>query len=111
MAIKGADLLHVGNQVLIERAQTAGPGQVNIPTEKIYELGNYYSIAQIRDIPDLSFSLESLDVSTALESLLCGTDFATDADGTLYELAKSRPLDIISEFKSGFASASPYDVI
>lgn len=111
MAIKGADLLHVGNQVLIERAQTAGPGTVNIPTEKIYELGNYYSVAQVRDTPDLSFSVESLDVSASFESLLLGQDFATMAEGTTFQLSKAVPMDVMSEFKSGFLDANPYDVV
>ena len=111
MAIKGADLLHVGNQILIERAQTAGPGQVSIATEKIYELGNYYSIGQTRDIPDLTMSLESLDVSANMEALLTGQDFAAMAAGTKINLAKSLPLDVMSEFKNGFASTAPYDVV
>lgn len=73
MAIKGGSIIHVGNgDTLIDRVQTGGPGQVNIPTEKINELGNYKSVATIRDIPDLTFSLESFDVSTEVEALLSG---------------------------------------
>lgn len=73
MAIKAGQIIHVGNgAVVIDRIQTAGPGNVNIPVETIYELGNYQSIAQIRDTPDLSFSMESYDVSTEIESLLVG---------------------------------------
>ena len=53
--------------VVIDRAQTAGPGQLNIPTQKIYELGNYKSVSTIRDTPDLTFNLESFDVSTEIE--------------------------------------------
>jgi hypothetical protein len=46
MAIKGGQIIHAGNGVaVIDRIQTAGPGQLNIPTEKIYELGNYKSVA------------------------------------------------------------------
>ena len=113
MAIKGGDLIHVGNLILIDRAQTAGPGQVNIPTEKVYELGNYYSIAQIRDIPDLSFSLESLDVSAEFESLLCDADYEAMADGTMLQLQNSKPIDVASEFKAGFAAGDPerYNVV
>ena len=50
MALKAGSLLTTGNDsVLIERLQTGGPGTLNIPTEKIYELGNYESVATIRD--------------------------------------------------------------
>ena len=110
MAIKGGDLIHVGNQVLLDRAQTAGPGQVNIPSEKIYELGNYQSVGTIFDIPDLSFPLESFDASAELESMLVGKNFATDADGTEYDIAKCLPVDIASQFKTGKTATNPYDV-
>lgn len=110
MAIKSGELIHVGNQVLVDRAQTAGPGSLNIPTEKIYELGNYESVATIRDIPDLSFALESLDVSAEIEAMLVGKNFSTDAAGTEYDLSKALPLDVISAFKAGRTATNPYDV-
>lgn len=76
MAIKGGDLIHTGNLVLIDRAQTAGPGQLNQNSEKIYELGNYYSLATIYDTPDLTFNLESFDVSAEFEALLLNKTFS-----------------------------------
>ena len=73
MAIKGGQIIHAGNgNLVIDRIQTGGPGQLNIPTEKIYELGNYKSVATVRDTPDLTFSLESFDVSTEIEAMLAG---------------------------------------
>lgn len=81
MAIKGGDLIHVANKILIDRAQTAGPGDVTINREKIYELGNYFSLASIPDTPDLSFSLESFDVAAEFEALLLNRKF-TVALGT-----------------------------
>jgi hypothetical protein len=110
MAIKGGDLIHVGNQVLLDRAQTAGPGQVNIPSDKVYELGNYQAVGTVFDIPDLSFPLESLDASAEMESLLVGKNFATDAPGTEYDLNKMLPIDIASQFKKGKTNANPFDV-
>jgi hypothetical protein len=82
MAIKGGDLLHVGGTVLIERAQTAGPGQVNLSPEKVYELGNYLGLATIFDIPDLSFSLESLDATAQFEAILTGTAWPANRSTT-----------------------------
>jgi hypothetical protein len=81
VAIKGGDLIHVANKILIDRAQTAGPGDVTINREKIYELGNYFSLASILDTPDMSFSLESFDVSAEFEALLLNETF-TVANGT-----------------------------
>lgn len=111
MAIKGGDLIHVGNQVLLDRAQTAGPGQVNIPSEKIYELGNYQSVGTIFDIPDLTFPLESFDASAEFESMCVGTDFSSDAAGTEYDLSACLPVDVASQFKRGKTDADKYDVM
>lgn len=87
MAIKAGQIVHVGNDtVVIDRVQTGGPGQLNIPTEKVYELGNYKSVGTIRDVPDLTFSLDSFDVSTEIETMLAtayaGRTVAGGASGT-----------------------------
>lgn len=110
MAIKGADIIHVGNTTLIDRLQTAGPGQVNVPLTKIFELGNYQSIGVVLDIPDLSYTLTSIDASAALESLLCGTTFGSDAAGTVYNFANANPINIIGQYKRGRTDANPYNV-
>ena len=106
MAIKAGQIVHAGNGVaVIDRIQTGGPGQLNIPTEKINELGNYKSVATIRDIPDLTFTAESFDVSTEFELLVCGATTIDPADGL--DLAKCRPVDIASQFKAGLTAADP----
>src|SRR3954462_6800689 len=103
MAIKAGQILHVANQFVVDRIQTAGPGDLNIPQEKVYELGNYQSVAVVRDVPDLSFNLECLDVDTEVEALLTGsTDPYADADGTAYELVNARPIDILSPWKTPY---------
>jgi hypothetical protein len=103
MAIKAGQIVHAGNGVaVIDRIQTGGPGQLNIPTEKIYELGNYKSVATVRDTPDLTFTAESFDVSNEFEALLTGQPAAGPID-----LATSRPVDIASQFKAGLTAADP----
>lgn len=103
MAIKAGQILHVANQFVIDRIQTAGPGDLNIPQDKVFELGNYQSVGVVRDSPDLTFNLECLDVDTEVEALLVGSanPFA-DASGTAYDLANSKPIDIISPWKSPY---------
>lgn len=106
MAVKSGQIIHVGNgTVLIDRIQTGGPGQLNIPTEKIYELGNYKSVATVRDIPDLTFQLDSFDVSTEIEKMLCDEDSIDPATGL--DLARCVPLDIASQFKAGLLESDP----
>jgi hypothetical protein len=98
MAIKAGQILHDANGFIIDRIQTGGVGNLNIPEEKIYELGNYQTVATIRDIPDLSFDLESLDVSTEIETII--TDQTGAVDGDEIDFADAKPVDIISPFKS-----------
>lgn len=112
MAIKAGQILHAMNQFIVDRIQTGGAGNLNIPQERVYELGNYRSVGIVRDIPDLTFTLDVLDVSTEVEALLCGADPNTaegDGAGTLgvdgltganYPLAANATVDIISPFKS-----------
>lgn len=111
MAIKAGELIHVGNEVMLDRLQNGGPGDLNIPTERIYELGNYESVAIVRDIPDLSFSMESFETSAELEALLTGTDFATDVDGTEYDISTCNYLDVAGQFKAGKQAANAFDII
>jgi hypothetical protein len=110
MSIKSGELIHVGNSVLVDRAQTAGPGSLNVPQEHIYELGNYRGVGIVRDIPDLKFSLESLDCSAAVEALLAGKDFNSMADGEYIDMATVLPLDVASQFKKGRTADTPYEV-
>lgn len=105
MAIKAGQILHVANQFVVDRIQTGGAGQLNIPQDKVYELGNYQSVGVVRDTPDLTFNLDCLDVGTEVEALLTGSaDPSADAEGTLYDLSLNQPIDIISAWKSPYGS-------
>lgn len=99
------------NQFIVDRIQSGGAGNLNIPQERVYELGNFQSVGIVRDVPDLSFSLDVLDVGTQVEALLCGAadpgdetanplGNGTSVDGALYDLSTANTVDIISPFKS-----------
>lgn len=100
MAIKSGQILHDANGFVIDRIQTGGVSNVNVPQETIYELGNFQTVATVRDIPDLSFDLESLDVSTEIECLFLGKNETVVSTGTALDLSSSLPMDIVSPFKS-----------
>jgi hypothetical protein len=105
MAIRAGQILHVANGFVIDRIQTAGPGSLNIPEEKVHELGNYKSVGIVRDVPDLSFSLDCLNVDTEVEGLLCGSvDPTADADQTEYDLSLAKPINILSPWKSPYGA-------
>lgn len=118
MAIKAGQILHAMNQFVVDRIQTGGPGNLNIPEERIYELGNYNSVAVVRDVPDLSFTLDCLDVDTEIEGLLLGSanpssdTFGTDGlTGTKYALADSTVMDIVSPWKAGRQATDQYRIV
>lgn len=98
MAIKGGQILHVSDGFIIDRIQTGGVTGINVNEDRLEELGNYEAIGTLRDIPDLTFELESFDVTTELESILTGGD-NMEASGTQFDLATFIPIDIISPFK------------
>lgn len=98
MSVKAGQVLHDANGFVVDRIQTGGVGNLNIPEERVYELGNYQTVATVRDIPDLTFDVESLDVSTEFETLLTGQVGATPT--TEIDFTDAKPLDIISPFKS-----------
>lgn len=116
MAIKAGQILHAMNQFVVDRIQTGGAGNLNIPQERVYELGNYQSVGIVRDVPDLTFTLDVLDVSTQIEALLNGSadpeadpglgmldNSATPTPwvtGTGYQLSAAGVVDVISPFKS-----------
>lgn len=108
MAIRSGQFLHVGNGFIVDRIQTGGVSSLNIPKEVIKELGNFANVATVRDIPDLSFEVESLDVSTEIEALITGQDPTATLAGDEFDFANALPMDIISPFKSGI---NAFDIV
>ncbi len=101
MAIKSGQILHDGAGFVIDRIQTGGVSSLNIPVEKINELGNFETVATVRDIPDLSFEVESLDVSTEIEAILTRYDPTATTPGQEFDFREAIPLDVVSPFKTG----------
>ncbi len=107
MAIKGGQILHIagasdsedGGNFVVDRIQTGGLTGINVNEERLEELGNYEAIGTIRDIPDLTFEIESYDVTTEMESVITGGD-NTEAAGAVFNLTDAQPLDILSPYKT-----------
>ncbi len=104
MSVKSGEILHSIHGFVIDRIQTAGIGNLNIPEEKVYELGNYQTVATVRDIPDISFDMESFDVSTEIEAILTNQDPTATVDGDAFDFGDAVPLNVISPFKAGGTS-------
>ena len=109
MAIKAADLIHVGNGTfMLDRLQSGGPGQLSQNVQVDKELGNYKSVATTRDTPDLSFSLESWDVTTEIEQMLTRT--ASVGAGGM-DMSTVYSADMLAHVKPGALAGTPFAVV
>lgn len=107
MALKGGSMIFTGRNLLMERLASAGPGTINISSEKIYEVGNYQSLATIFDKPEITFTAESIDCTTSMEAMLLDVSPATEEG---LDLAKARPINVLAQIKPGKKMANPFNV-
>lgn len=104
MAVKAGKVLTIGNNFLVSRLQTTGPGSLNIPTETIREAGNELTVAITREIPDLTFDMESLDTTIDTEAVICNIDPTTLTDGDMLHFGMAKYLDVVSPWKAAGTS-------
>lgn len=109
MSVHAGNIIHVGGNNVIDRIQSAGLGDVRVPTEIIREVGNTEIVDKIPGDADFTFTLESFDVTTELEAWLQGkvgltasasSPGAGDADGTVYDWANCQFVNIPSPWKN-----------
>lgn len=100
MAIRGGQIIHDIRGFVIDRIQSGGVSNFNIPETTIKELGNYKNVQIIRDIPTLTFDIESLDVSTEIEAIINHVAPSSLNDGDSLDFVEAIPLDVISPFRS-----------
>lgn len=102
MAIRAGQILHLGgDNVVIDRLQSAGLGDINIGSDVIRETGNPNNVDKVLQDPDFTFTMESLDVSTEIEALLAGsmTGGAALPDGTMWRFSDLSCMHIASPWK------------
>lgn len=111
MSVRGGQILTQAGKYVLDRVQTAGPGDLNITRDKVYELGNYNSIGTTTGIPEISFDLESFDTTTEFEAVLVGEDpttFSSTPGSNSIDFREAVPVDIISPIKS---TRGQYDIV
>lgn len=100
MPLRGGQILHDIRGFIIDRIQTGGVSNFNIPQTTIKELGNYKNVAVLRDVPTLTFDIESLDVSTEIEAIINHKTPSSVTNGQSFDFTQAIPLDVISPFRS-----------
>lgn len=121
MAIKAGEILTVGGSNVIDRIQSAGLGDANVPIEAIREVGNELIVDKTPGEPDFTFTMQSLDVSTDVMAFLCGkvgaqaepagAPGAADPAGTEYRWEQMRPVNIVSPWKDPASSAAAGNIV
>lgn len=81
MSIRAGSILHLSGNNVIDRIQSAGLGNVNLPIETVREVGNREVVDKIAQEPDFTFSMDSWDVSTDVMAFLTGAPEGTSASG------------------------------
>jgi hypothetical protein len=109
MSVRAGEILHVAGNNVIDRIQSAGLGNVQVPIERILEVGNRETVDKVPGEPDFTFSMESLDVSVELLAFLSGqvsgsgsaSVAETLADGTSFDWldVAGRAVNITSPWK------------
>ena len=70
---------------------------VNLPTTDIDELGNYLHAGQVTDLPEVSGTIQAMDVSAKLYAALIGTAYASFTSSDISNLSN---IDFVAEIKS-----------
>lgn len=109
MSVLAGSIIHAAGRTVINRIQSAGLGNVNIPIETVHETGNAFIVDKVVQEPSFTFTMESLDVSCELEALLHGEVATTTASGNAkgltdpakhrYDWSTVQSLNIVSPWK------------
>lgn len=114
MSIRAGSIVTVAGRNVVDRLQSAGLGDANIPIDTIREIGNDLVVDKIPGDPDFTFSMESWDVSTDLMAFLHGgignqvvaqPPGYTDAAGTEYRWEDCQFVNITSPWKRNTGNA------
>jgi hypothetical protein len=114
MSIRAGSIVTVAGRNVVDRLQSAGLGNANIPIDTIREVGNDLVVDKIPGDPDFTFSMESWDVTTDLMAFLHGAignqaanqpPGAADPDGTPYRWEDCEFVNITSPWKRNTGNA------
>jgi hypothetical protein len=99
LSVKTGSLIWNGNGFVLDRVQNAGPSALNLARTRVYEDGNPQAVGIVSDQPDLTFDIESWDMSTDFEAINLGLDPAAVTSGQSLVLTDSVPLDVLSPWR------------
>lgn len=114
MSIRAGSIVTVAGRNVVDRLQSAGLGNAQVPIETIREIGNDLVVDKVPGEPDFTFAMSSWDVSTDMIAFLQGKignpaanqpPGYTDADHTEYKWENCQFVNITSPWKRNTGSA------
>jgi hypothetical protein len=72
MSVRAGSIVTVAGRNVVDRLQSAGLGNAQVPIETIREIGNDLVVDKVPGEPDFTFSMESWDVTTDILAFLQG---------------------------------------
>lgn len=98
MSIRAAQMVHyvgpAGPTTRLLRAQNAGISNLNIPSEKVSEVGRDETLETVYETPEMTWEVESYDMTTGFEEIV--TRATGVVDGTEIDFRDAKPVDIAS---------------
>lgn len=114
MSIRAGSIVTVAGRNVVDRLQSAGLGDANIPIDTIREIGNDLVVDKVPGDADFTFAMESWDVTTDLMAFIHGRignqvvnqpPGYDDADGWEYRWEGAEFVNITSPWKRNVGSA------
>jgi hypothetical protein len=114
MSVRAGSIITVAGRNVVDRLQSAGLGNSQVPIETVREVGNDLVVDKVPGEADFTFSMESWDVSTDLMAFLhgkIGNQLVTqppgfgDPAGTEYRWENCQFVNITSPWKRDTGSA------
>lgn len=115
MSVLAGTIITVGGNHVIDRIQSAGLGNVNVPIDIVREVGNSFVVDKVPMEPDFSFQISSMDTTIDLMAWLTGSIGAQasasrpgsgDPTGTGYSWNNVSWVNIASPWKDPFTGSA-----
>ncbi len=85
MSIRAAQMVHYQGTTRVLRAQNIGISNFNIPTEKVGEVGRDETLETTFETPDLTYDVESWDMTTRFEEKLVRSAALTSGQHVVFD--------------------------
>lgn len=95
----GVDVVSLAGRTRLGRVQRSEVG-ANLPNTRVQELGSDKDVGRIFDLPEVTVTVNAMDVGPCTPFLLAGIDASAVASGSVIEVQDMRYVCLVETFKS-----------